>query len=366
MAMDEANFRLAIMLRCPGIGCRYMGKLLDGCQDMARLWQAGAEELADIGKIPLALAQRLADFCRQHEGEAAQLAATCEKRQIKVVSIMEENYPQVLREIYAPPVLLYYRGTLVPDARRVAMVGSRKYSGYGEAAALEFAEKIAAQGITVVSGAARGIDTFSHRGALKSGRTVAVLGCGVDVAYPLENRRLLQEIVDGGGVVISEYEPGTSPLPAFFPARNRIISGLAEGTLVVEAAARSGSLITAEMALMAGRDVYAIPGSIYAPGCDGCNRLIQQGAKLVMTPADVLEEFQITAAAPPRKSLSLKPEERQIYQVLSFEHPLTMDEIILSLPDGEIANLSYWLLNMELKGIVIENEMHAFRRAERE
>jgi DNA processing protein len=195
---------------------------------------------------------------------------------------------------------------------------------------------------------------------------VAVLGCGVDVAYPLENRRLLQEIVDGGGVVISEYEPGTNPLPAFFPARNRIISGLAEGTLVVEAAARSGSLITAEMALSAGRDVYAIPGSIYAPGCDGCNRLIQQGAKLVMTPADVLEEFQITAAAPPRKSLSLKPEERQIYQVLSFEHPLTMDEIILSLPDGEIANLSYWLLNMELKGIVIENEMHAFRRAERE
>ena len=134
----------------------------------------------------------------------------------------------------------------------------------------------------------------------------------------------------------------------------------------MEAAARSGSLITAEMALSAGRDVYAIPGSIYAPGCDGCNRLIQQGAKLVMTPADVLEEFQITAAAPPRKSLSLKPEERQIYQVLSFEHPLTMDEIILSLPDGEIANLSYWLLNMELKGIVIENEMHAFRRAERE
>ncbi len=364
MAMEEANFRLAVMLRCPGIGCRYMGQLLEECQDVDRLWQASGAELAAMGRLPHSLAQRLADFCRQHEAEAEALAETCEKRQISVVSLMEENYPQVLREIYAPPVLLYYRGTLEADARRVAMVGSRKYSGYGEAAALEFAEKIAAQGITVVSGAARGIDTFSHRGALKAGRTVAVLGCGVDVAYPFENRHLLEEIAESGAV-ISEYEPGTNPLPAYFPARNRIISGLSEGTLVVEAAAKSGSLITAEMALAAGRDVYAIPGSIYAPGCTGCNRLIQQGAKLVLTPADVLEEFQITAA-PVKKSLKLLPEERQIYQVLSFEHPLTMDEIIMSMPDGEIANLSYWLLSMELKGIVIENEMHGFRRAERE
>ena len=366
MVMNEANFRLAIMLRCPGIGCRYLGKLLTAFPDVQDLWRASGEAMAATGKIPLRLAQRLAAFCREHTAEAEKLAALCKERQIKVVSIMEENYPQVLREIYDPPVLLYYRGTLVPEARRLAMVGSRKYSSYGEATALDFAEKIAAQGLTIVSGAARGIDTFSHRGALKSGRTVAVLGCGVDVAYPFENRKLLQEIAASGGAVVSEYEPGTKPLPQHFPARNRIISGLAEGTLVVEAASRSGSLITAEQALSAGRDVYAIPGSIYSPGCAGCNRLIQQGAKLIMTPADVWEEFQIEAAVPPRKRLNLTPEERQIYQVLSFEHPLTMDEIIMSLPDGEIANISYWLLHMELNGVVIENELHAFRRAERE
>ena len=273
----------------------------------------------------------------------------------------------MLREIYAAPVVLYYTGTLEADARRVAMVGARKYSGYGQATALDFGEKLAAAGLTVVSGAARGIDTFSHLGALKTGRTVAVLGCGVDIAYPSENRKLLYDIADSGGAVLSEYEPGTRPLPAYFPARNRIISGLAEGTLVVEAAARSGSLITAEMALSAGRDVYAVPGSIYAPGCAGCNHLIQQGAKLVTKPEDVLEEFQIylpqTSAKP---AIKLTAEEQEIYQVLSFDHALSMDEIMNSLPDGEIANLSYLLLQMELKGIVIENELHAFRRAERE
>jgi DNA processing protein len=280
---------------------------------------------------------------------------------------MEENYPEVLREIYAAPVILYYTGILEPDARRVAMVGARKSSGYGQATALDFGEKLAAAGLTVVSGAARGIDTFSHQGALKTGRTVAVLGCGVDIAYPSENRKLLYDIADSGGAVVSEYEPGTRPLPAYFPARNRIISGLAEGTLVVEAAARSGSLITAEMALSAGRDVYAVPGSIYAPGCAGCNHLIQQGAKLVTRPEDVLEEFQIALPKKPAKvTIKLTAEEQEIYQVLSFDHALSMDEIMNSLPDGEIANLSYLLLQMEFKGIVIENELHCFRRAERE
>jgi DNA processing protein len=296
-----------------------------------------------------------------------EIKKVCEKKVISTVSIMEENYPEVLREIYAAPVILYYTGILEPDARRVAMVGARKSSGYGQATALDFGEKLAAAGLTVVSGAARGIDTFSHQGALKTGRTVAVLGCGVDIAYPSENRKLLYDIADSGGAVVSEYEPGTRPLPAYFPARNRIISGLAEGTLVVEAAARSGSLITAEMALSAGRDVYAVPGSIYAPGCAGCNHLIQQGAKLVAKAEDVLEEFQLSLPKNSAKpAIKLTAEEQEIYQVLSFDQALSMDEIMNSLPDGEIANLSYLLLQMELKGIVIENELHAFRRAERE
>lgn len=367
MKLNEANFYLAAMLRCPGIGCRYLQRLLEVMEDPKAIWQADARTLMDTKVLSPQLAKRLADFCRQNEYAPEEIQKICEQKQIHTVSILEENYPEVLREIYAPPVILYYNGILESDARRVAMVGSRRYSGYGQAIALEFGEKLAAAGLTVVSGAARGIDSFSHLGALKGGRTVAVLGCGVDIAYPSENRKLLYDIADSGGAVISEYEPGTRPLPAYFPARNRIISGLAEGTLVVEAAERSGSLITAEMALSAGRDVYAIPGSIYAPGCAGCNNLIRQGAKLVAEPADVLEEFGLAVKQPVKKAgPKLTAEEAAIYQVLSFEHPLSMDEIMLSLPDGEIANLSYQLLQMELKGIVIENELHCFRRAERE
>lgn len=363
---NEANFYLGAMLRAPGIGCRYLQRLLEVMENPLAIWQADSDTLADTGVLSPRLAGQLAAFCRQNEGVPEAIRKACEQKQIRTVSIIEENYPEVLREIYAPPVVLYYNGILEPDARRVAMVGSRRYSGYGQSVALEFGEKLAAAGLTVVSGAARGIDSFSHLGALKSGRTVAVLGCGVDIAYPPENRKLLYDIADSGGAVISEYEPGTRPLPAYFPARNRIISGLAEGTLVVEAAARSGSLITAEMALSAGRDVYAIPGSIYAPGCAGCNNLIRQGAKLVMEPGDVLEEFRLPVPPAQKTALKLTAEERAIYQVLSFDHPLSMDEIMVSLPDGEIANLSYLLLQMEFKGIVIENELHCFRRAERE
>ena len=363
----EENFYLAAMLRCPGIGCRYLRQLLEVLGSAGAVWRADRDVLTETGILSSRLSERLVNFCRQHEAVPEEIKKVCDKKLISTVSIMEENYPEVLREIYAAPVMLYYTGTLEADARRVAMVGARKYSGYGQATALDFGEKLAAAGLTVVSGAARGIDTFSHQGALKTGRTVAVLGCGVDIAYPSENRKLLYDIADSGGAVVSEYEPGTRPLPAYFPARNRIISGLAEGTLVVEAAARSGSLITAEMALSAGRDVYAVPGSIYAPGCAGCNHLIQQGAKLVTRPEDVLEEFQIALPKMPAKSvMKLTAEEQEIYQVLSFDHALSMDEIMNSLPDGEIANLSYLLLQMELKGIVIENELHAFRRAERE
>ena len=173
------------------------------------------------------------------------------------------------------------------------------------------------------------------------------------------------QIIETGGAVISEYAPGTQPLPAFFPARNRIISGLSEGTLVVEAARRSGSLITAEMSLSEGRDVYAIPGSIYSPQSSGCHNLIRMGARLVESPQEILEEMRL--AEPPRRPVheQLTPEETRIYQVLSFDHALSMDEIVDSVPEHITANIPLLLLQMQLKGIVTENEMHAYRRVER-
>lgn len=176
---------------------------------------------------------------------------------------------------------------------------------------------------------------------------------------------MLSQIVESGGAVLSEYAPGTQPLPAFFPARNRIISGLSEGTLVVEAAKRSGSLITAEMALSEGRDVYAVPGSIYSPQSGGCHNLIRAGARLVESPQEILEEMHL--AEPPRRPVreQMTPEEARIFQVLSFEHALTMDEIMDSLPDTITTSIPLLLLQMQLKGLITENEMHAYRRVER-
>ena len=363
---SKQAFHLAALAECPGLGSHRLRLLLEHYSKAETIWRLPAAELAQQVPMPRKLCEAVDAFRHEHPSRPAELFELCASRHIHLCTIEDELYPNILKEIFSPPVVLYYRGTLLPDALRIAMVGARRMSRYGEALALEFGRKLAEAGMTVVSGAARGIDTCAHRGVLDAeGRTVAVLGCGVDVAYPRENRRLLSAIAERGAV-LSEYSPGTPPLPAFFPARNRIISGLAQGTLVVEAARRSGSLITAEQAVSEGRDVYAIPGSVCSPTSEGCHHLIQQGAKLVIRPADILEDCGFPPVATRRKNVRMTPEERQIYQDLSFDHALSMDEIILSLPAGELSNLSFMLLNMELKGLIVENELHAYRRAERE
>lgn len=361
----EDRWYLAALLQCRQIGSVRMRRLCDAVSDVRTVWSMNAAELRETGALTDTVADALARHSAMHPDLPAQIQEDCTRLDIALITIDDADYPVVLREIFDPPLVLYYRGTIVPDARRIGIVGARKFTAYGEAAAMEFAERLAAAGVTVVSGAARGIDTRAHRGALRGGRTVAVLACGVDIAYPPENRRLLAQVAETGGAVISEYAPGTQPLPVFFPARNRIISGLSEGTLVVEAAQRSGSLITAEMALSEGRDVYAIPGSIYSPQSGGCHNLIRAGARLVETPQEILVEMRLTE--PPRRPVreQLTPEEARIYHVLSFDHALSMDEILDSMPEHEGANIPLLLLQMQLKGIITENEMHAYRRAER-
>ena len=362
--MDD-RWYLAALLQCRHIGSVRMRRLCAAVPRAQEIWSMSAGALRATGILSDALAEELVRHIAAHPDLPERIEADCARQDVAVVTIDEALYPIVLREIFDPPLVLYYRGMLVSDARRIGIVGARKFTAYGEAAAMEFAERLAATGVTVVSGAARGIDTRAHRGALRSGRTVAVLGCGVDIAYPPENRRLLVQIIETGGDVISEYAPGTQPLPAFSPARNRIISGLSEGTLVVEAARRSGSLITAEMSLSEGRDVYAIPGSIYSPQSSGCHNLIRMGARLVESPQEILEEMRL--AEPPRRPVheQLTPEETRIYQVLSFDHALSMDEIVDSVPEHITENIPLLLLQMQLKGIITENEMHAYRRAER-
>lgn len=211
---------------------------------------------------------------------------------IQVVTLSDADYPALLREITRPPLLVYVRGNAdVLALPQIAVVGSRQSSAVGAATATEFARLLAASGFAITSGLADGIDGAAHRGALASGVTIAVLGTGVDRIYPRHHHALADAIVASGGALVSEFAPGTPPLAANFPRRNRLISGLSLGVLVVEAALRSGSLITARLAMEQGREVFAIPGSIHNPQARGCHQLLREGATLVETATDIVEQL---------------------------------------------------------------------------
>ncbi|MCK5013743.1 MAG: DNA-processing protein DprA [Candidatus Omnitrophica bacterium] len=221
-----------------------------------------------------------------------------EKKQVRVITWLDDDYPELLRQIADAPVILYVKGELSLDnTLLMAIVGSRRASFYGESTSGRFAVRFAELGFTVVSGMARGIDTAAHRGALKAGgATIAVLGCGLSRVYPPENKKLLEEIADCGAI-ISEFPMEEAPLAYNFPRRNRIISGLSLGVIVVEAAERSGALITADFALEQGREVFAVPGKIDHSGSRGVHNLIKQGAKLVTSVDDILEDMQPRVSA---------------------------------------------------------------------
>ncbi len=268
-------------------------------------------------------------------------------------------YPMLLRESPDAPAVLYVLGDVAALADpQIAMVGSRSCTAGGRDTARRFAAWFAQAGLTVTSGLALGIDTASHEGALQAGGTsIAVLGCGLDICYPKENRRLFDRIVRQGAVV-SEFPPGTEPRPALFPQRNRIIAGLSSGTLVVEAASRSGSLITARLAGTAGREVFALPGSIHNEMARGCHELIRQGAKLVERPEDVLSELKIslssqilaTSTPSPSGGPVLDKEYKILLDALAFE-PAGVDTLIerTGLNSESIASM---LLVLELDGHV--------------
>ncbi len=374
VSVDLSGAYYAALLSASGVGIPGAERLAAETGGARQAWAAEAGILRrcmEEKAVSALLALR-----REKPELPERIAEASEKKGIRILTREDEEYPDILKEIGKPPLVLFIRGKFVPDAERIAVVGSRHASRYGKSAAEEIAMGIAGRGATVVSGAARGIDSAAHKGALRSGRTVAVLGCGADVAYPRENAPLLDEIAEAGAV-ISEYPPGTQPFPAFFPQRNRIISGLSRGTVVVEAAERSGSLITAEFALSEGRDVFAVPGSIYSDTSRGCNRLIQQGAKLVMSAADVLEEYP-WAQKPEPKDLQTKlfdedapeglsEEEQKVYALLSKEEALTVDDIIYRMHGrGDASNVAFILLQMVLKGFAEEDENHAYSRAVRE
>lgn len=275
---------------------------------------------------------------------------------IDVVTIEEEVYPEMLKNIYNPPYILYAKGDIsLLKKDIIAIVGSRAATMYGKKVAFELGQGLATNNIVTISGMARGIDTEAHKGALAAdGQTIAVLGSGINVIYPKENTNLYKDIVEKG-VVISEFPPFVPPEPGNFPRRNRIISGLSYGVVVVEAKIKSGALITVDFALEQGRDVFAIPGPITSKNSAGTNNLIKQGAKLVSSIEDILEEYYDITGVKPTKLVQvelplLDENEEILLKTLDFE-PLHFDTI-LNETSLSVGDLSTILLNLEFKGIV--------------
>lgn len=305
---------------------KYLGpvkcfRLLKFFGSAEKIWSASPEELQTsqcLDKLALGnlLAARAAPL-PEDEWEKLQ------KQEIRLLTLSDDAYPLSLLQMPDPPPLLYVKGE-IPEAPALAIVGSRKATFYGLGAAEQLANSLAAQGITIISGLARGIDTAAHKGALKSGKTVAVLGCGLDIYYPPENKALYQLISERGGL-ISEFPLGTKPDRVNFPRRNRIISGLANGVLLVEAAEKSGSLITADYALEQGKEVFAVPGMITSRQSCGTNRLIQEGAKLVQRADDILTELGIKKSVKEDK-VSLSSEEKLILSML-LEEAKSIEEL---------------------------------------
>ncbi|KAB2855252.1 MAG: DNA-protecting protein DprA, partial [Anaerolineae bacterium] len=323
--------------------------------NMEAAWNADPQELLSAGLGE----QALNTFLKfRKEPNLDPIFDKIQRAHAHICTLDDDEYPTLLREVPDGPPLLYIRGRIFPeDDLALAMVGTRKASTYGLEIARRIATAMAHAGVTVISGLARGLDTVSHESALAAGgRTIAVMGNGIDQLYPSENRALATKIVEEGlGAIVTEYPPGTPPLAENFPARNRIISGLSLGVLIVEAPKSSGALLTAQAALDQGREVFAIPGNITSPNSEGTNSLIQDGAKLVMRPEDILEELKMS-----RYTLQTKqavksivpdsPEEVRLLEIIALE-PVHLDDISIQsgLPIHQVASM---MTVMELKGLV--------------
>jgi DNA processing protein len=334
-----------------GIGAVRFKTLLDAFGSAEIAWNASSEALLDAG-----LSQKIIEsFQRLHKDVS--LETVWERIQsagVQVLTWEDEAYPRHLKEIDQPPPVLYMRGSLLPeDEWAVAIVGTRKVTAYGRQVAEDIATVLAHSGVTIVSGMARGIDSVAHQAALNAGgRTLAVLGSGVDQVYPPENRKLAAQIMEHGAL-LSDYALGTQPDGVNFPPRNRIISGLSLATVIVEAGETSGALITASFAAEQGRDVFAVPGNITAPQSLGTNRLIRDGAQPLLSPQDVLEALNLTMVTEhqvARVALPTDPVEAHLYKLLS-QQPMHVDEIRQQ-AGMPIETVTATLAMMELKGMV--------------
>ena len=338
----------------PGIGNRTIQQLLARAGSAGELYFFSEKQLRGLALLGDAEIAAILESKRKNtEQEYMKL---CEQG-ISFLSLEDEAYPDKLRNIPDAPYGIYVKGKMPrKNQKTVAIVGARMCSEYGHAVAKKLGQQLAAHGVCVISGMARGIDSEGHWGAIEvGGMTCAVLGCGVDVCYPASGRKLYDKILEKGGI-LSEYPPGIQPHPGFFPARNRIISGLSDVVVVVEAKAKSGSLITADFALEQGKEIYAVPGRIYDALSAGCNTLIRQGAGIISDVDDFLKELDLCGEREPYQEnftkLLLEKEESLVYSGLSLR-PTSMEELLqstgLSMP--ELTELS---ARLQQRGFITE------------
>ncbi len=347
----------------PGLGTRTAGKLLQAFGSPEAVFEASLTAL-EAQHLPAAVAQAI--HCRQPLSAAAKELAQTQAAGVTLITWDEPDYPQRLLEIFDPPPLLYLIGdkTLL-NRHQISIVGSRRPTPYGNQMAVKLGRELADRGVVIVSGLARGIDSCAHSGALTSatGRTIGVLGCGIDIVYPKENKKLFAEMRTRGAI-ISEFAMGTFPGAQNFPIRNRIIAGMSLGTVVVEGAEHSGSLITARLAMEFGREVFGVPGNATQPASFGPNQLIKQGAKLVTGWEDVIEELPtpvraelvpVESATTEERTLlveqNLTPMERKLYDLLAQDEALAIDDLVekSGLTSSEVLAT---LFDLELKGVV--------------
>ncbi|BAN68098.1 DNA-processing protein DprA [endosymbiont of unidentified scaly snail isolate Monju] len=358
---DETLLAWLTLLRAPGVGPRGLWPLLQRCPDPAALLDAPPPDTPE--KIRKALreadreqAARDLDWLRESGNQA--------------LPCTDPAYPELLRKLPDPPVLLFLRGDAqLLGQQQIAIVGSRHASRGGLDNARAFARHLAGEGFPITSGLAAGIDGAAHEGALEGGHTLAVLGTGLDRVFPAQHRELAHRIAEQG-LLVSEFPPGTPPLPGNFPRRNRVIAGLTFGTLVVEAVLKSGSLITARLAAELGREVFAIPGSIHNPLARGCHALIREGAKLLETSEHVIEEllslllFNPPATAPaeepPAKTPALDPDHAELLELMGFD-PVSSDWLVAN-SRFSAAEISSMLLLLELQGHVSSGPGGLFTR----
>jgi DNA processing protein len=363
--MSDGRIRAWVALaNTDGLGARELHTLLSAFGSAEAVLEAPSQALAAHVPSHIAEGIRTGSRCETVESILAWGAQSGNH----ILAWDDPCYPKALLQIGETPPVLYYKGrTELLNAPSIAIVGSRNASPAGIRIAEEFAETLAAAGLTVISGLALGIDAAAHRGGLRAGRlagsTIAVVGTGIDRIYPAANEALAHRIAVEGGL-LSEFPLGTPPVKANFPQRNRLISGLSMGVLVVEAAIDSGSLITARLAGDQGREVFAIPGSIHSPFSKGCHRLIKQGAKLVESTADILDELQIAcragASEPCRSGSRHSPAGKDLLRALGFD-PITVDELVARL-SWPIERVMTHLLELEMSGTIAQMPGGGFQR----